>query len=119
MEYSAFLQLGDIRGESRTAPWVGWIPLASASSPVGQRPADRDIVVVAPHGIHSVYLVKAAADGRVFENGEIAFVRNGSKSMAWKLEKVMITNYQLGGAVDGVPIEAITLAPGELKVALG
>jgi len=119
MEYSAFLQLDGIRGESRTAPYVGWIPLFSAQSPIPRHDESRDVVVVAPHGVHTTYLFRAAADGKTFNKGEIAFVRNGSKYLAWKMEDVLISGFQISGAHDGVPMEIVTLAPKELKLSHG
>lgn len=119
MEYSAFLQLDDVRGESRTAPCVGWIPLASVQGMVPRQSENRDVVVVAPHGVHTTYLFKAASDGKSFRKGEIAFVRNGSKYLAYKMEDVLIAGFQVGGASEGVPMEMVTLAPKELKVSHG
>jgi type VI protein secretion system component Hcp len=127
MDYSAFLKLDEVRGESRTSPWVGWIPLFSASgslpgrtgSPGGKPSGSSDVFVVAPHGVHSASLFKAAADGKAFQKGEIAFVRNGSRTMTWKLEDVFVAGFQLGGAAEGVPLEAITLASKELTVSRG
>ncbi len=116
MEYSAFLQLDDLRGESRTAPCVGWVPLSSVQGSAPRRSEDRDVVVVAPHGVHTADLFKAAADGKAFHKGEIAFVRNGSKYLTYKMEDVLISGFQLGGAHDGVPLEMFTLAPKELKI---
>ncbi len=121
----AFLQLGEVRGESKDASHRDWIDVVStdvvASSPrdaaTGQASGRRQfspIHVVKSHDASSPALDQAFASGRVFPNATLHV--HGS---IWLLTDVKITGIQKQPAGKGeeVPKETVTFVYGGIKIA--
>ncbi len=121
MEYSIFLYLDGIRGDSRISPFIGWIPVYQATSPanriMGRPPRNAEVGVVVPHGAHSPSLVRASTEGRAIRKAEIAFTHKGSRYQTLKMTDVFIASFSVNNLGAGHPPTLdLALVPKELKI---
>ncbi len=115
MPSKAFLMLEGIRGDARTAPWTGWIPIESVSFDPNVRGGTQKPVVVATLGGHSPHVAAAAANGRSFGKGAIVLVSEGQAFAELEMPSIFISGYRAGNGHAGLPAEVISLDPGTFK----
>ena len=127
-----FVQFDGISGESTDKDHKKWIDItsfeqgASASSSSGGTGRSRaaaqfsDIKIRKGVDAASPKLAEALAQGKAFSSVKLQLTANlgGTRATYYEVElkSVRVTSYQLGGSVDGVPTEELSLNFEEIKV---
>lgn len=133
---AGYMQLGDIKGESKDSKHDGWINLVSVSQSLTrpmaagssgstrQRASVRcgDVLVVKELDSSTPKLIEAICDGTVFPKCTIDLCTSTGQSgrvpyFMWVLDNVHVTSYSVSGATsDGnVPTENISLNYEKIK----
>lgn len=111
-----YLRLGDIKGETLSGAYAGWIQLQSfetdwSRSDVKMTGSTRrkpevivgDIIVTKALDASTPKLMKYAATGGVIPAGAIVIVRNGKPFVRYDLRNVMVDAYSVAaGALDTI-----------------
>jgi type VI secretion system secreted protein Hcp len=132
---SAFLKLGDIKGEATDAGHTDWILIESMSAPIhrsipeGARDQQRtkgdttlhDVTVVRQLDKSSTKLAEACASGKFFPEAEIHLctVVKGKQEpyLKYRLKDVIVSSYSFTGAASGdpLPTEQVTMGYTEVE----
>ena len=131
---SAFLKLGDIKGQSSDADHKDWILLEAMSSPIfrsipeGAKDNQRtqgetslgDVVVTRTLDKSSPKLAEACASGKMFPEVEVHFCTTAEKKeepyLKYKLTDVVVTSYSFAGNSSGDPLPSEEITLGFTKV---
>ena len=130
---TAFMKLGDIKGEATDTDHKDWILIESMSSPIfrsvpeGAKDQQRtkgettlgDIVVVRQLDKSSTKLQEACANGTFFKEIEIHFcttVKNKQEPyLTYKLSDVIISSFSMHGNASGSPLPSEQVTMGYTK----
>ncbi len=131
---SAYMKLGDIKGQSTDEGHKDWVMIESMSSPIyrsipeGAKDNTRtqgsttlgDVVVVRTLDKSSTKIQEACANGTFLKEVEIHFcstIKNKQEPLLkYKLENVIITSYSFHGNQSGSPVPSEQVTLGFTKV---
>lgn len=131
---SAFMKMGDIKGEATDTDHKDWIIIESMSSPIhrsipeGAKDQQRtkgettlgDVVVVRQLDKSSPKLQEACANGTFYKEVEVHFcttVKNKQEPyLKYKLADVIVTSYSFHGNSSGSPLPSEQITLGYTKV---